>query len=158
VSESLATPGSAIPATSAEALEHIGAAEAKMRAMPQIHLQTRHVLHAGMYARTIHVQAGVAFISVLIKVPTVLIVHGHCRVFAGESWRDLEGYNVIPACAGRKMVYITFAATDITMVFPSKAKCVEEAERQFTDDPETLLSRHCADDIVTITGVEPCLE
>jgi hypothetical protein len=127
-----------------------------MRKLPQVHLRTEHVLHAGMYARTVRIKAGVLFTSVLIKVPTMVTVNGKCRVSAGEGSRDLEGYNVLPACAGRKMIYLTFEDTDITMVFPSNAKTIEEAERQFTDDAEMLLSRQCDDDVVTVTGVEPC--
>lgn len=126
--------------------------------MPQIELKTEHVLHAGMYARTVRLDARVAIVSVLIKVPTILTVNGKCRVFAGETWRDFDGYHVMPANAGRKMIYITFAPTEITMVFPSRAKTVEEAEREFTDEHEGLLSRQCSDDVVTITGVQSCLE
>ena len=147
--------GGLVPAATLEALETIGGVEKKMRAMPQIHLHTDHVLHAGMYARTIHLAARVAITSVLIKIPTMIVVHGTCRVYSGE-WRDLEGFHVIPASAGRKMIYVTATPTDITMIFPSKAKTVEEAEREFTEESELLLSRHCQDDTITITGVEPC--
>jgi hypothetical protein len=155
MSEALAKAGNLVPAASLEALETIGGVEKKMRAMPQIHLHTDHVLHAGMYARTIHLAARVAITSVLIKIPTVIVVHGTCRVYAG-AWADIEGYCVIPASADRKMIYVTSAPTDITMIFPSKAKTVEEAEREFTEESELLLSRHCKDDTITITGVDAC--
>lgn len=149
---------SAIPAATPEALEILNRVETKMRTMPQIEVKTEHVLHAGMYARTVRLDARVAIVSVLIKVPTVLTVNGKCRVFDGRDWRQFEGYHVLPAAAGRKMVYVTFAPTEITMVFPSKAKTVEEAEREFTDEDNMLLSRQCSGDIVTITGVQSCLE
>ena len=152
----LATVGSVVPSATPEALERIARVEEKMRTMPQIHLQTEHVLHAGMYTRTIRLAERVAITSVLIKVPTMIVVHGNCRVYTGQAWCDLEGFNVIPASAGRKMIYITATPTQITMLFPSNAKSVEEAERQFTDDADMLLSRHCQDDTITITGVEPC--
>jgi len=153
----LATVGSAIPATTPEALESAKGVEAKMRTMPQIDVQTEHVLHGGMYARTVRLDANVAIVSVLIKVPTMLTINGKCRVYAGDSWHDLEGYRVIPADAWRKMIYVTVTPTEITMVFPSKAKTIEEAEREFTDESEGLLSRQCNRDKVTITGV-PCQE
>lgn len=158
MTETLATVGSAIPAATPESLEIANLVEAKMRTMPQIELKTEHILHAGMYARTVRLDARVAIVSVLIKVPTVLTVNGKCRVFAGDSWREFDGYHVMPAQAGRKMIYITFEPTEITMVFPSRAKTVEEAEREFTDEGDSLLSRQSNDDIVTITGVKPCLE
>lgn len=155
MSETLTTLGLVPPATP-EALQQIGGVEEKMRTMPQIHIRTEHIFHAGMYARTIRLAARVAIVSVLIKIPTMIVINGACRVYAGDSWRDLEGFNVIPANAGRKMIYVTSAETQITMLFPSNAKSVEEAERQFTEDADMLLSRHCNDDLVTMTGVEPC--
>lgn len=158
MSEALATIGSAVPATTPEALEMINRAEAKMRARPQLQLKTEHILHAGMYARTVRLEARVAIVSVLIKVPTILTVNGKCKVFAGESWHNFDGYRVVAAEAGRKMIYVTLSPTEITMVFPSQAKTVEEAEREFTDDSDLLLSRQSSGDVVTITGVEPCLE
>lgn len=156
MSEMLTTAGNIVPAATPEALEKIARVEEKMRAMPQIHLHTDHVLHAGMYARTIRLAARVAITSVLIKIPTMIVVHGTCRVSAGDSWRVLDGFNVIPASAGRKMIYVTATPTEITMIFPSNAKSVEEAEREFTDDADMLLSRQCKDDTITVTGVEPC--
>jgi hypothetical protein len=40
------------------------------------------------------------------------------------------------------------------MLFPTKAKTVEEAEAEFTDEADRLLSRHQEfQDLVTITGV-----
>jgi hypothetical protein len=157
LTETLATVGSAIPATPPEALKVIDQVEAEMRKMPQIELKTEHILHAGMYARTVRLAARVAIVSVLIKVPTMLTVNGKCRVFTG-AWRDFDGYNVLPASAGRKMIYITASPTEITMVFPSKAKTVEEAEREFTDDSDQLLSHQMNHDVVTITAEQSCLE
>ena len=155
MSETLVAPG-LVPAITPEALAQISGVEEKMRSMPQIHVRTEHVFHAGMYARTIRLAARVSIVSVLIKIPTMIVVNGICRVYAGDVWRDLEGFNVIPANAGRKMIYVTSTETQITMMFPSNAKSVEEAERQFTEDADMLLSRQCNDDLVTMTGVEPC--
>lgn len=155
---SLALAGAMVPATTAEALETIAGVESKMRAMPQIELCTEHILHAGMYARTVRMAARVAVVTVFIKVPTMLILNGSCRLYAGDSWRDFEGYNVLPASAGRKIICITATPTEATMLFPTRAKTVEEAEREFTSDPEMLLSRQSVNDLVMITGVEPCQE
>lgn len=152
----LTIAGGALPATTPKALEVVNAVAEKARTLPQLHIQTEHILHGGMYARTIRLNARVSITSVMIKVPTMLTVNGCCRVFAGENWYDIRGFHVMPACAGRKMIYITAEPTEITMIFPTNAKTIEEAERQFTDDFEQLLSRQCNDDVITITGVEPC--
>lgn len=147
MTDDLITVGAAISAATPEALEKIAGVEKKMRSMPQIHIQTEHMFHAGMYARTIRLAARVAITSVLIKIPTVIVVNGKCRVYAGE-WVDFEGYNVIPAAAGRKMIYVTEQPTQITMIFSSEAKTVDEAEQEFTDEAEWLLSRKCEDDVI----------
>jgi hypothetical protein len=95
--------------------------------------------------------------SVLIKIPTVLIVHGKCCVFAGDKWRKFDGYNAMPASAGRKQIYVTAGPTEITMIFPSDAKAVGEAEKQFTDEWADLLSSRRQDnDLTWITGVKAC--
>jgi hypothetical protein len=121
--------------------------------------QMEHVLHGGMYARTCRVPGGQAFTSVLIKIPTIIAVHGDCCVCAGDGWRILSGYNVLPASSHRIQAYVTVGDTEITMFFPSDAETVEQAEAQFTDEWADLLSRRRReDDVVIVTGVKACQE
>jgi hypothetical protein len=82
-----------------------------------------------------------AFTSVMIKIPTIVIVSGDCAIFAGERWQTVSGYEVILASEHRIQAYVTLAETAITMLFPTDAKTVEEAEAQFTDEAADLLSR-----------------
>jgi hypothetical protein len=90
---------------------------------------------------------------ILIKSPTTLLVNGKCAIFAGDKWHTLEGYNVIAASAGRKQMYVTLEPTEITMLFPTNAKTVEEAESQFTDEAAGLLSRRQeGNDLTVVTG------
>jgi len=87
----------------------------------------------------------------------MLIVHGGAYVHAGNRWYQITGYQSMPAAAGRKQVYVTFEPTEITMVFPSDAQTVEEAEAEFTDEADALLSRRQDNnDIVIVTGVRAC--
>lgn len=116
----------------------------RVREFPQIAPHMEHLLHAGMYARTARLAANVIITSVLIKIPTVVIVRGNCIVSIGDDWAELKGYNVIPAHAGRKQIYVTIEDTEITMIFPSNAKTIEEAEAEFTDEAAELLSRRSA--------------
>lgn len=132
----------ALPATSPEIMEKIALVEARIR--PREHtlqIEMEHRFHAGLYARTCRLAADQVITSVLIKIPTLLIVNGDCLVLAGEDWHELKGYNVIEASAGRKQVYVTLGETQITMIFSTEAKTVEEAEAEFTDEFESLLSR-----------------
>lgn len=131
-----------LPTTTPEIMEKIALVEARIR--PREHtlqVEMEHSLWAGMYARTCRLAANQVITSVLIKVPTLLVVHGHCVVLAGEHWQELSGYNVIQAQAGRKQIYVTLAETQITMMFPSKAQTVEAAEDEFSDESDLLLSR-----------------
>lgn len=148
---SLATVGNTIPATTQEALDKVIAVEDRIRQHEQISIKTEHIFHAGMYIRTVRLVPYTVFTSALIKVPTLVVVNGSCTLFAGDRWIRLKGYNVVPANAGRKGVYVTYSSVEITMIFPSNAKTVEEAEAQFTDEADRLLSRTQSDDTIIFT-------
>ena len=153
MSESLAIIGNSLPAITPEMLEKVLAAESRIMQAPQIDVQTEHILHGGMYARTVRLAAHVVIVGVLLKVPTVLIVQGSTLMLAGDKWYRLDGYQVMPAQAGRKQVFVTNEETSITMIFATSAKTVEEAEAEFTDETGKLLSRRKdGNDIVTVTG------
>ncbi len=129
------------PATP-EIIEKIRRIEERIR--PHEHLlrvRMEHHLHAGLYARTCHLEANSVITSVLIKIPTLLIVSGTCLILAGEEWRELNGYHVLCAPAMRKQIYVTLGPTQITMAFATQARTVEEAECEFTDEWVQLLSR-----------------
>lgn len=150
---SLAIPGTSMPITTGEALEKVLALEERIRDREQIEVQTEHILHGGMYSRTVRLAPGVVIVSVVIKVPTALIVNGKCRVFAGDRWHAMEGYNVMAGSAGRKPIFVTETATEITMIFPTQAQTVEQAEAEFTDEADGLLSRRQdGNDLITVTG------
>lgn len=107
----------------------------------EVDIPVEHFLHAGMYARTIRVPAGKVIFGALIKIPTTVIVHGHTRVLVGEEVEVLTGYNVIQAGPGRMQVFVAISDIEITMMFATTAKTVEEAEQEFTDEYQLLQSR-----------------
>lgn len=147
------TTPSRIAAMSQESIAKVGALQSALLQMDQEQLVTQHVIHAGMYARTIMLPKDTVLTGALIKIPTTIIVHGDAAVYTGESTVHLVGYHVIPASAGRKQVFRAFEDTNITMIFPSNAKTVEEAEQQFTDEYELLLShRQPENNLIIITG------
>lgn len=132
-------------------LANLTSIQDKLLACPQIEIQTEHIIHGGMYTRTIRLAADVVLAGALVKVPTVLIVNGKTAVFTGESWIDLDGYHIIPARAGRKQIFVTREETSITMIFRTDAKTVEQAEAEFTDECDALMSRQNDNDTVVIT-------
>jgi hypothetical protein len=140
-----------LPAMREEAIATIRKGEDYMLTQPQVAITTHHVLHGGMYLRTICLPKGVALTSALFKIPTAVILSGDVRVFVGDEKIDFVGYHVLPASAGRKTGYLAFEDTMVTMVFPTKATTVEQAEAEFTDEAERLFSRR-GENVVVITG------
>jgi len=127
--------------------------EALVLSVPQTKIPTHHLLHAGMYSRTIMIPAGNTLTGVLMKISTILILSGDFILFAGDEAVKLSGYNVLAGSPNRKQAGIAITDTWATMLFPTNAKTVEEAENEFTDEGNILWSRY--DDAinhVTITG------
>lgn len=143
----------AIPAMTPGAIGKIRQFETHLRALPQCPLDTDHVLHAGVYTRTVMLPAGVVITGALIKVATILAVSGDCTVSLGDEVIRVTGFHVIAAAAGRKQAFAVHKDTFLSMSFATSARSVEEAEREFTDEADMLLSRVYPDrNTVRITG------
>jgi len=152
----LATPLSSsdvLAPPSLETLDKLAQADALIRACPQVEIVTEHLLHGGMYARTIRRGPGVVAVGSLILRATILIVSGDCTLLANGHGRRFCGYNVLPGLAGRKSLSLTHGDVEMTMVFPTNAKTVEEAEREIFGEAEDLMSRKEGNqNQVTVTG------
>lgn len=133
--------GHGIRTMSAGAIDMVRRLEAEVLKAPQVEMVTRHVLHAGMYLRTITLPAGCVMTGVLVKIATALIVSGDATVYTEDGPERLRGYNVLPAAAGRKQAFLAHAETHITMAFPTSATTVQQAEEEFTDEYHLLASR-----------------
>lgn len=133
----------------------IRAVEAEAAGRPQVPIRTGHVLHAGLYSRTVLIPKGTLITGTLIKIATLLIVAGDAAVFVSDrTVLELKGYNVVPAEAGRKQAIAAQSDVHLTMIFPTSATTVEEAEREFTDEADLLASRRDgASNDVVVTGV-----
>lgn len=149
MSLTIATP--TLPAMTPAAIERVNVLQSEMLKLPQVPIVTKHLIHAGMYHRTIFMPAGTALVGALVKIPTVLAVSGDALVYIGTEVRQLRGHNVIPASAGRKQAFVAVGDVHITMAFATGARTVEEAERQFTDEYALLMSHEGENEIV-ITG------
>ena len=135
------------------AIEKVRKLEDAIRGLPQVCIETDHVIHGGMYARTVTLPAGAVITGALIKVPTILIVSGHVRVFLDDEAVDIHGYKVLAASAIRKQAFLVFEDTVLTMIFTTDAETVEACEDQFTDEADQLMSRWGdAVNTITITG------
>jgi len=124
-----------------EAIERVRMLESQLAELPQVEIDTHHSLHGGMYARTITIPAGVALTGALMRVATLLIISGDADIFIGSKVIRFTGYNVLQAAAGRKQAFYAHKDTQVTAIFPTSAKTVEEAEDQLTEEASQLLSR-----------------
>lgn len=102
---------------------------------------TEQMLHAGCYVRTCVCPAGSILAGAVIKVPTVVIVHGVCSVTTGSKTLHVDGFAVLKGAAGRASVWRATTETTITMVYASSAVSCEAAEEEFTDEYQKLLTR-----------------
>lgn len=131
-----------IPAMTARAIENVRRLESIVAEMPQVDIPIDHTLHAGMYARTAFIPEGALITGVLIKVPSTLIVAGTALVYVDEDAPlRVSGYTVLAAAGGRKQAFIAETDIALTMIFPTNAKTVAEAEAEFTDEPHLLQTR-----------------
>lgn len=142
-----------VPAMSDASIAKVRTLETTLLAMPQVILETSHVIHAGVYARTVTIPAGVVMTGSLIKCATTLIISGHVVVYLDTGPKEIEGYHVLAASANRKVGFMALTDTSLTMLFSTKADNISQAEEEFTDEGHLLISRlDNAKNIITITG------
>jgi len=130
-----------IAVMSESAIEKVRLVQDAMLELPQVDLPVHHILHGGLYSRSLVIPAGVAIAGAFIQVPTTLVVSGNVTVYANDQAYEIDGYQVLVASAGRKQVFVAHADTNMTMTFATDAKTVEDAENEFTSEPELLASR-----------------
>jgi len=139
--------------TNAEAIETVSRFAELLLKLPQIEFITEHMLHGGIYTRTIRLPPFTAIVAVLIKVPTSLIFAGEADIYTNGELVRVRGYSVLPGSAMRKVAAVTYSEFAVSMMFATKAATVEEAEKEFTDEFELLVPLSQADrHRIVITG------
>jgi hypothetical protein len=142
-----------IPSMKRHALEKVAEFVTAARKMPQVPFVTEHVIHGGMYARTVRVPAHTMLAGVLIKVPTILIVDGDIVMYTGEEVIRHTGYNVFPASASRQAAFLMLSEVRMTMMLATSLSSVRDIEKSFTDDYEMLPSlENASAHRIVITG------
>ena len=127
--------------------------EEKLKTVKQNGMETWHVLHGGIYSRTIFLEKDQVIVGAQIKVPTTIMINGCLLISSGGESFEIKGVNVIPASKNRKQIMKATEKTSVTMCFATSAKTVEEAEEEFSDEAGNLMSRF-SDSInhINITG------
>ena len=124
-----------------------------IRQFPQTEVVTEHLLHGGMYARTIRRGPGVVAVGSLILRSTILIINGNFSILIDGKRTDLTGYNVLAGLSGRKSFSLTHGPVEMTMIFATQAATVEEAENEIFAEADQLCSRrNGSQDQIMITG------
>ena len=135
---------SALASMSDKSIAKVFELETAVRNLPQVNIQTDHLLHAGMYHRTILIPAATVLVGVVIKIATTVILSGDATLYIDGAPTRFEGYHILPGGPNRKQSFLTHEDTVVTMIFPTDAKTVKEAEEEFTDYTDDLGSR-CSD-------------
>ena len=130
-----------IAVMSESAIEKVRLVQNAMLELPQVDLPVHHILHGGLYSRSLVIPAGVAIAGAVSQGPTTLVVSGNVTVYANDQAYEIDGCQVLVASAGRKQLFVAHTDTNMTMTFATDAKTVEDAENEFTSEPELLASR-----------------
>jgi hypothetical protein len=139
--------------TNQQAIEKVEQFCDELLKLPQIPFVTEHMLHGGIYTRTIRLPAFTAIVAVMIKVPTSLIFAGEADIYTNGDLVRVNGYSVLPGSAMRKVAAVTYSPFAVSMLFATTAKTVEEAEKEFTDEFDLLVPLSDADrHLILVTG------
>lgn len=157
---SLALCGASLPASSPKELETLAVVQDVLLRAEQTAIRTEHILHGGMYSRTVRivpqsyaVDDQLIICGSRLNLPTMLIINGPIDTWTGGGWKQLDGFNVLTGSAGRKQLFLTRGApVEMTMIYPTKARTVEDAENEVFAEPDMLLSRQSQNDTTLITG------
>jgi hypothetical protein len=109
--------------------------------LPQVEIETTHLIHGGMYARTIFIPAGVIATGANLSLDSIGILFGDLTVTTDEGVQRLTGFNVLAASKGHKRAGIAHADTWWTTVFRTESNNVDDAENEITCESDRLLSR-----------------
>ena len=109
--------------------------------LPQVDLGTSHVIHGGMYARTVLIPAGTTMTGAMTNADNICVVCGDITVTTDDGPMRLIGFHVLPAKAGAKRVGVAHADTYWTALFVTDKSDIQDIEAQLTDEPDRLLTR-----------------
>ena len=129
-----------IPACSEASKEIFSRAIERFKELPQTDVRTEHHLHAGVYSRTIFIPKGTLIIGVEMQCATQLVQYGHGFFTDGNGTKEMHGYLVMEGLPHRQCAFLATEDTWATMFFATKAKTVEEAEKEFCSDPAQFLT------------------
>lgn len=121
--------------------EAVRSLEAHLLKLPQVDMDTHHLVHGRMYARTIMIPKGVMLTGALTSCDNICVLHGDITVTTDDGTVRLTGFNVLPARAGFKRAGIAHADTYWTMLCHTDLTDVNEIEEAITSESHMLQTR-----------------
>lgn len=109
--------------------------------LPQVHLQTEHLVHGGMYCRSGMIPAGTLLTGALTRHDNVCLVVGDITVTTDEGVRRLTGTHILAAKAGAKRAGIAHADTWWVTIHATPLTDVREIEDDMTPESAQLQTR-----------------
>lgn len=124
--------------------ERVAALEAQILQHPQVDLQTTHLVHGGLSARTIFIPAGTVLTGALTNIDNVCVVVGDITVTTDAGPMRLTGHHVLMARAGAKRVGLAHADTWWTMLHRTELTDIGQIEDEMTNESHNLQTRRNA--------------
>lgn len=118
--------------------EAVRALEQHMLQLPQVDLDTQHLVHGRMYARTILIPAGVVLTGALTNCDNICVMQGDISVTTDDGTVRLTGFHVLPARAGFKRAGLAHADTYWTMICQTELTDVQAIEDEITSESHLL--------------------
>lgn len=134
--------------------EAVRALERTLADLPQVDLQTLHLVHGGMYARTIFIPAGTVLTGALTKQDNVCVVFGDITVTTDEGTQRLTGFHVLPAKAGAKRAGVAHSDTWWTTLMTTEHTEVADIEQQMTDEADLLQTNRTGIEFMPVHTLE----
>lgn len=132
----------------------VRALERDLADLPQVDLQTQHLVHGGLYARTIFIPAGTVLTGALTKQDNVCVVFGDITVTTDEGTQRLTGFHVLPAKVGAKRAGVAHSDTWWTTLMATEHTEVADIEQQMTDEADLLQTNRTGIEFMPVHTLE----
>ena len=137
----IVTTNNKILPMSKSSIEKVDKLTAECLKHTQAEIDILHIIHGGVYARTVKILKGTIITGAFVKRATILIIQGSVVVYMNDAPTELHGYNVFAASANRKQAFVALSDVYLTMLVRTDKKDVKEVEEELTDEAAYLLSR-----------------
>ena len=128
--------------------------EQHLLTLPQIDLETQHIVHGGVSARWILIPAGGTLTGALTNLANVCVVVGDITVTTEAGPRRLTGFHVLPAEPGAKRAGHAHADTWWCTVHHTKLTDIAAIEDEMTAEAAMLQTRRPAINYAAFQKIE----